>query len=131
MIKCSRTEQQLAIRFIMDMNIGTIASLFAIGVGVFTLCAFLIKALIYKTSAPLTLRVTNLEKEVLSLTDSHETLIDGNKTIIGLLEIIKRDNASIPGQIDEKIIAREQDRQEFVDLKYATKKDLDKKQDKK
>ena len=115
----------------MDMNIGTIASLFAIGVGVFTLCAFLIKALIYKTSAPLTLRVTNLEKEVLSLTDSHETLIDGNKTIIGLLEIIKRDNASIPGQIDEKIIAREQDRQEFVDLKYATKKDLDKKQDKK
>ena len=97
----------------MDINIGTVSGLIAGGATLCGLAAFLVKALIHKTNAPLSERVKQLENSMLLSEESQKTI----KTIMELVQ-------DIPNKIDEKIKSREEDREQIYNLKFATKEEL-------
>jgi len=95
----------------MNIDSGTLGTLTAVGGAVLGFAAFLVKALIHKTNAPLKIRVEELEKQMTAIEESH-------KTIIELLKDIQTKQETIPTEIDKKIKSRE----EIFDLKYVKKK---------
>lgn len=97
----------------MNIELGlVIAGIFSSG-GLIALVIFAIKAQVHKQTSPLKDRVSNLEKNMTLIEQSHETII----------ELIK----DIPNQIDKKIASRE----ELVNKDIGFLKErLDSKQDK-
>lgn len=92
-----------------DLDLGSI-------IGIVIACAglviFILKALIYKTTKPLDDRVTKLESRMTIVEEYHPAILKAIQ--------------ELPDTIDNKIKSRE----EYFDLKYASKEDLDKKQNK-
>lgn len=99
----------------MDINIGTVSGLIAGGATLCGLAAFVVKALIHKTNAPLSERVKQLENGMLLSEESQ-------KSIKMIMELITK----MPDDIDRKIEKREKEREEVYNLRFATKEDLHK-----
>lgn len=94
----------------MNIDSSTLGTIAAVGSAILGFAAFLVKALIHKTNAPLKDRVEQLENKMTVIEESH-------KTIIELLKDIQTKQDSIPAEIDKKIKSRE----EIFDLKYVKK----------
>jgi len=97
----------------MNIDWSTIGALTAAGVALFALAAFLIKALIYKTTAPLDKRVKQLEDSMILSKES-------TKQISKIVELV----TEMPDTIDKKIEQRNKDQEKFYNLLFATKEEL-------
>jgi len=97
----------------MNIDWSTIGALTAAGVALFALAAFLIKALIYKTTAPLDKRVKQLENSML-LSEESQTAIKNIQTLV----------EGMSDNIDSKIEKREKLREELYRLTYVTKEEF-------
>lgn len=105
----------------MKMEIDKSFILWALA-GIVTLVIVAVKATVHKIIAPLKLRQDEQDKKMLLLEEDSKKRDEQNKTIIDLLEKIQLTQESIPGEIDRKIIAREQDRKA---MREEIKKELD------